>query len=78
MKTSVFIQNLKCNGCAHTISTKLETIANISNVEVEIDENKVVFSHLNEADVVNVKTKLKNLGYPLLEDSNSLVSKAIE
>lgn len=75
-KTSIIVQNLKCGGCAHTISTKLSTIENITNLNVDVEENKVSFNYLNEADALAVKEKLKYLGYPSIEDSNSLTSKA--
>ena len=76
MKTSVIIQNLRCGGCAHTITTRVLEIPNISNVEVDIAASKVSFNYRNETDISQVKTKLKKLGYPLIEDDNSLVSKA--
>ena len=76
MKTSILVQNLKCGGCAHTISTKLATIENISNLQVNVDESKVSFEYLNDEDATKVKEKLKNLGYPSIEDSNSFSSKA--
>lgn len=76
MKTSISVQNIKCGGCAHTITSKLSTIANISNLHVDVEENKVSFNYLNEADAIQVKEKLKQLGYPSIEDTNSLSSKA--
>lgn len=76
MKTSIMIQNLRCGGCANTITNKLSSIINISNVKVDIDESKVSFNHTNTEDALMVKERLKNLGYPSIEDSNSFTSKA--
>lgn len=76
MKTSISVQNLKCGGCAHTITSKISAIENISNLEVDVEQNRVSFNYLMDADVLAVKIKLKNLGYPSIEDDNSLVSKA--
>jgi len=76
MKTSILVQNLKCGGCAHTISTKLATIKNVSNLQVNVEESKVSFEYSNEEDAFKVKEKLKNLGYPSVDDSNSFSSKA--
>ncbi len=76
MKTSISVQNLKCGGCAHTITSKISAIENISNLEVDVEQNQVSFNYLMDADVLAVKIKLKNLGYPSIEDDNSLVSKA--
>lgn len=76
MKTSIQVQNLKCGGCANTITTKLSSIENISDLKVDIDENSISFKYLNESDVLLVKEKLKLLGYPSIEENNSLSSKA--
>ncbi|WP_026775601.1 heavy-metal-associated domain-containing protein [Polaribacter sp. Hel_I_88] len=76
MKTSILVQNLKCGGCAHTISTKLATIKNVSKLQVNVEQSKVSFEYSNEEDAFKVKEKLKNLGYPSIEDANSFSSKA--
>ncbi|MBU2940460.1 heavy-metal-associated domain-containing protein [Lacinutrix sp. C3R15] len=76
MKTSIIVQNLKCGGCAHTITTKLSEIENISNITIDVNDSKVFFNYINEADALAVKDKLKTLGYPSIDDANSLTSKA--
>ncbi|UAB74900.1 heavy-metal-associated domain-containing protein [Mesoflavibacter sp. SCSIO 43206] len=76
MKTSIIVQNLKCGGCANTISTKLSEIETISNILVDVEESKVTFNVSHSEDAIEVKQKLKSLGYPSIEDENGLVSKA--
>ena len=76
MKTAILVQNLKCGGCAHTISTKLSEIKNISNLNIDIGEGKISFEYANENDTFQVKEKLKALGYPSIEDDNDLLLKA--
>ena len=76
MKTSIIVQNLKCGGCAKTITNKLLEIDIISDVKVNVDESKVSFNANTEADVIVIKEKLKSLGYPSIEDNNSISSKA--
>ncbi len=76
MKTSIIVQNLKCGGCANTITTKLSSISNISNLEVDIEASKVSFNYINKEDALIVKEKLKNLGYPSIEEENSIGIKA--
>lgn len=76
MRTSITVQNLKCGGCGNTITSKLSAIENISNLQVDVEESTVSFSYVNDADVLQIKEKLQNLGYPALEDVNSLISKA--
>lgn len=76
MITTFTIQNLKCGGCAHTITTKISEIENISDVVVNVENDTVNFSHNTPEDASNVKSKLSALGYPIEGDSNSVVSKA--
>ena len=76
MKTSLLIQNLKCGGCANTITKKLAEIDGISEIEVGIDTATVSFRALSKEDSINAKNKLKALGYPSVEDPNGVYAKA--
>jgi len=76
MKTTLQIQNLKCGGCAHTVTTKITALENIENVLVDVDADTVSFDYSNEQDLEQVKTKLLALGYPALGEINSITSKA--
>jgi copper chaperone CopZ len=76
MKTSILVQNLKCGGCANTITNKLATIENISDLEIDIEESKISFSYLHDDDISLVKEKLMKIGYPLNKEENTIVSKA--
>ncbi|MCX7550343.1 heavy-metal-associated domain-containing protein [Xanthomarina sp. F2636L] len=75
MKTSVIVQNLKCGGCANTITNKLSEIKNISDIHIDIEDSKISFKYIYEDDAFLVKEKLKSIGYPSIEEDNSLVSK---
>jgi len=76
MKTSIIVQNLKCGGCASTITNKLSEISNVSDIEIDVEANKVTFTFQDETDAIAVKDKLKRIGYPSVEEENSLTSKA--
>jgi len=76
MKTEIFVQNLKCGGCAHTISNRLSEIKTISNLNIDIDESKISFEYTKENDAFLVKEKLKALGYPSIAENNDLFLKA--
>ena len=73
---TVIIQNLKCGGCAHTITTKISELKNISNVKVDVENSSVSFNFINSEEFVGVKNKLSTLGYPIVGDVNSVISKA--
>jgi len=76
MKTTIIIQNLKCGGCANTITTKLSAIENVSNVNVDVDTSSVTIEYQNDEDLFTVKNKLIAIGYPEEGEKNSVVSKA--
>ena len=75
MKTFILVQNLKCNGCANTITNKLANIENISDLEIDVDESKISFRYLHDDDVFKVKEILKKIGYPSNNEENTIVSK---
>ena len=76
MKTTIHIQNLKCGGCANTITKGISSIEAIQNVSVNVDESTVTFSYETEDQVNEVKSKLKSLGYPEDGEANTLGDKA--
>jgi copper chaperone CopZ len=76
METTIHIQNLKCGGCANTITKGISSIEAVQNVSVNVDENTVTFSYETEAQVNEVKNKLKSLGYPEDGEANTLGAKA--
>jgi copper chaperone CopZ len=76
MRTSIIVQNLKCGGCANTITTKLSLLDNVTNILVDTESSTVSFVAISSEDALLVKEKLKTLGYPSIEDANGVLSKA--
>ena len=76
MTTKVYIQNLKCHGCANTIRTQLEKLVGISDVNVSNDDDSVSFEYEDDLHVETAKAKLSSLGYPSTDEANSLPKKA--
>lgn len=76
MKTTLEIQNLKCGGCAHTITTKLADVSGIENVSVNVETSHVTFNFTTDEAVLAVKQKLNALGYPEADAANSVLTKA--
>jgi copper chaperone len=76
MTTTLIIQNLKCNGCATTITNKLTDLENVSDVKVNVEEDSVTFNYLNEESLLHVKETLKSNGYPEAGENNPLGTKA--
>ena len=76
MNTTIEIQNLKCGGCANTITTKISDINGVSDVNVDVQTSTVSFTAQTEEIVELVKQKLSTIGYPAVGEKNSVVSKA--
>ena len=76
MRTTVEIQNLKCAGCGNTITNRLNSLKDVSDVSVDMEKDTVSFSHTMVATFDLVRKTLSKLGYPLIDDTNSLVRKA--
>ena len=80
MKTHIFVDNIKCGGCAATITKKVSAINNISNVEVDVDSGKVSFNCEDDSYRLDVISTLKKWGYPQtgtgtkLDNAKSFVS----
>lgn len=75
MAQELEIQNLKCGGCANTIETELMKIDGVTNVSVDENESKVRFE--SNKDVVSpVIERLKQLGYPVADEENTIINKA--
>ncbi len=76
MEATIEIQNLKCGGCANTITTQLSKLDGISEVTVNNDKNLVSFNFNSNEDLEVVKVRLSDLGYPIVGEQNSLPKKA--
>jgi copper chaperone CopZ len=76
METKIFIQNLKCNGCATTITKKLNDLDNITEIKIDVEESSVSFNYVDNLDLEVVNETLKDNGYPIVGDTNTLGTKA--
>jgi copper chaperone CopZ len=76
MTTTLYIQNLKCNGCVNTITNKLSLLTNISAVKVDIETNSVTFNYVDTNALQSVKKTLNSNGYPEEGENNPLGTKA--
>ena len=76
MQTTIHIQNLKCGGCANTITKGISSIETINNIAVNVEDSLVTFDYASDEKLIEVKEKLKSLGYPEDGEANSLTAKA--
>ncbi|MBX2828303.1 MAG: heavy-metal-associated domain-containing protein [Flavobacteriaceae bacterium] len=76
MRTTLYIQNLKCDGCAQSIRKALEKKEGISDVSIHIEEASVTFNYLSKDRIDEAKEILSKLGYPIQGVKNPLTKKA--
>ncbi len=76
MEKVLDVANIKCSGCAHSITTKLEDIEGISNVDVSPDNGTVKLAFTDESILKTVLNKLSAMGYPEATEENGLLMKA--
>lgn len=70
------IQNLKCRGCARTITSQLSKLDGINEVVVCNDTDSVKFSYTSAYQLDAAIKKLSALGYPVEGESNAFGQKA--
>lgn len=75
MNQEIYIENLKCGGCAATIVKGISEIESVEKVNVNVENSLVTFT-ANEDAVLLVKEKLSKLGYPEVGDKNTVLHKA--
>lgn len=76
MNSTVTIQNLKCGGCAKTVTNKLTELEGVTNVNVVVETSEVAFEIEKEEDMQQVVDRLAEIGYPVEGDENTLMQKA--
>ena len=69
----IIIENLKCNGCASTISKALLKFSEVKNVDIDIEKSIVKISFDGENNNIDkYKKKLSFLGYPEKDNNNTI------
>lgn len=63
MAYKISVENIKCGGCAHTITSKLNEMASIDSCQVDI-ENGVITVDGDESGKPEIAQLLLKLGYP--------------
>jgi copper chaperone len=76
MKTTLFVQNVKCQGCANTIISKISNLPHVRDVSVNKEEHSVTFSYTANEVLLEVKKTLHILGYPEVSGDSNLADSA--
>ena len=76
MKSLLVLQNLKCTGCASTITSKLTDFDFVHSVMVDVEASTVEVIYELEINLPILQEALRKLGYPVVGEANSLTTKA--
>ncbi len=81
MHYSFEVQNIRCGGCANTITNKLKEINEVEHVQVDVEKKQVIVTTNSTSNTEIerlISEKLIRLGYPETgkSGSNSLKAKA--
>lgn len=69
----IVIANLKCDGCASTISKSLKGIKGVTDVQVNHEDDLVEVTHNGTVARKAITDKLYSLGYPEATEENGLL-----
>lgn len=70
MKQTFEVMNVKCGGCAHTLTTKL--LESFGEVEVNLEvEPRQITLEVENANILALREALKGLGYPMSDEDLS-------
>jgi len=73
MKTTIRIENLKCHGCANTITKGIEKFDEVEKVKVNVEDSTVeVLFAGSDDNILKFKNKLSRLGYPEAGHNNMI------
>jgi|APHig6443718053_1056840.scaffolds.fasta_scaffold35749_2 copper chaperone CopZ len=77
MITAFEVANIRCGGCANTITSSLKEAGfNEVSVDLSCEPRKVTVDILDEAQLAQFKAVLRRLGYPLIGEEEGALDNA--
>lgn len=75
MTTIIQVENIKCGGCINSIKTALLKIANVQEVNIDQETEKININSTVFIDRQEIVNQLAKMGYPEV-GNNNLMHKA--
>jgi len=72
----IYIQNLKCGGCANTVKSVLAKEKGVQKVDVNVEDALVTIEHHGETKRETFIQNLTQKGYPEIDTNNGTLTKA--
>ena len=73
METTLYIQNLKCGGCANTITKNLTTLEGIQNITVNVELLDNI-KHMNALDGTNLNSLINGIVIEAVSADGSILT----
>lgn len=73
MTYEINVENIKCTGCAHSITSSLMKISGVQQVQVHIAEGIVEVQGENDLLREHLVSRLHSMGYPEPGKGNGLI-----
>ena len=70
MKQTFEVIDVKCGGCANTLTTKLADEFGEVEVNLEVEPRQITLD-IEESNIPALRTSLKKLGYPMSDEDFS-------
>lgn len=64
MKKQIHIEKMTCMHCVGRVRKYLEAQPGVSDVEVDLEQNRAVFTCGNDTDLSGIMADLTQMGYP--------------
>jgi copper chaperone len=71
---TILVANLKCAGCAHTITQKLSSLKGMTAVKVDSENDSVTVAYEDNLLRETIISTLLSLGYPEATEANGLLT----
>ena len=75
MTKTLEVHNVKCGGCANTLTSALKEEFGKVTVDLDVNPRKITLD-IEDSKMEDLKTKLRGLGYPLTSDELNGFEKA--
>ena len=69
----IMVANLKCSGCANTITKKISAIKGVHKVVVDPEQDSVTVEYEETTPRAEITKELHSLGYPEATEENGLL-----
>lgn len=64
MEMQFLVENIRCGGCANTITGKLSEIEGVESVDVDIEGQAITVQAANDNNRELIAERLLSMGYP--------------